>query len=231
MEVIVCILMLLTAFNFLLKQTFRKMRAVLLTAFPLALFAGLMWPYAIEQSGEQIAAWLQNPELMLDTAIFLTLEVGLQLAFCLLAVHVTYVSPVGKRLLWTYRLLYHFAGVLIFGVVFFCLTQLIFSLPGVSFRLVAWGFALVLLFLIPLGYKGLLWLLPEPELRLELLFMTNALVAVLGIVATVNGRTAMEATAAVNWEALAGCFLLWAAGGGIGWGVRVWKCRCRKRIF
>ena len=30
------------------------------------------------------------------------------------------------------------------------------------------------------------------DLRLELFFLTNALVAILGIVATVNGRTAVE---------------------------------------
>lgn len=50
MDTVVLVLMLLTAFNFLLKQTFWKLIAVGIIAAICAVFAGLMWPYAIEQS-------------------------------------------------------------------------------------------------------------------------------------------------------------------------------------
>lgn len=220
MDTIVWILILLTAFNFLLKQTFWKLTASGIAAVIAAAFVLLTWPYAIEQSKTQIADWLHRPELMLNTAVVLTVEVALQMAFCLLSVHVANVHPVKKRMMLAYRVLYWFAGVLVFPVLFFGLTQLIFALPGISFRAVACGFAGVVLVAIPLGRWFIRWLLPEPELRLELLFLTNALVAILGIVATVNGRTAVEGSATVNWLAFAGCIGIFITGGLIGLLVR-----------
>lgn len=88
MDTVVLVLMLLIAFNFLLKQTFWKTVAVGIIATVAALFAGLMWPYAIEQSKTQIADWLGNTALMLDTSVLLTIEVSLQMAYAMLAVHV-----------------------------------------------------------------------------------------------------------------------------------------------
>ena len=76
METVVFVLMILVCFNFMLKQTYRKLRSVLVISRHLcALFVGLMWPYAIEQSKTQIADWLANPALMLDTSVVLSVEV------------------------------------------------------------------------------------------------------------------------------------------------------------
>ena len=50
METVVFVLMILVCFNFMLKQTYRKLRSVLVISVICALFVGLMWPYAIEQS-------------------------------------------------------------------------------------------------------------------------------------------------------------------------------------
>ena len=50
--------------------------------------------------------------------------------------------------------------------------------------------------------------------------MTNALVAILGVIATVNGRTAVEGTATVNWLAFVGCVATFAVGAGIGMLIR-----------
>ena len=87
MNTVVLVLMLLTAFNFLLKQTFWKVIAVCVIAAICAAFAGLMWPYAIEQSKTQIANWLSNQPLMLDTAVLLSVEVCVQMYRCLLPIH------------------------------------------------------------------------------------------------------------------------------------------------
>ena len=200
MDTIVLILILLTAFNFLLKQTFWKPIAVGVTAAIAAVFVILVWPYAIEQSKTQIADWLSDNQLMLDTSVVLTLEIVLQMAFCLLAVHVANFSPVKRRMMWAYCVLYWFPGVLIFPVLFFGLTQAIFSFPGVSFKLIAWLFGLFIFVVIPVGRWLVRWLLPEEELRLELFFLTNALVAILGIIATVNGRTAVDGVSDVDWR-------------------------------
>ena len=72
MDTVVLVLMLLTAFNFLLKQTFWKLIAVGIITAICAVFAGLMWPYAIEQSKTQIANWLSA----LDARYFRTPQCG-----------------------------------------------------------------------------------------------------------------------------------------------------------
>ena len=73
-------------------------------------------------------------------------------------------------------------------------------------------FGLFVFVVIPLGRWLIRWLLPEEDLRLELFFLTNALVAILGIIATVNGRTAVEGVGVVDWSALTGCVVLFLVG-------------------
>ena len=199
MNTVVLVLMLLTAFNFLLKQTFWKVIAVCVIAAICAAFAGLMWPYAIEQSKTQIANWLSNQPLMLDTAV-----------------HVANDYPVKPRMIVMYRFLRWFPGLLIFPVLFSGLIYLIFAFPGISFQTIAWSYAGFILIAIPSGRYLLLYLLPEKELRLELFFLTNALVAILGIVATVNGRTSATGVSEIDWQALAGVLVITLAGGIIG---------------
>lgn len=216
METVVLVLMLLVCFNFLLKQTCRKWRSVFVIAAVSALFVGLMWPYAIEQSKTRIADWLADPALMLDTSVILSVDVILQMAFCLLAAHVQTASPVKRRVIWMYRMLRWFPGVLVFPVLFSGLVSLIFAFPGVSFSLIAWCMAGAVLVLVPAGSYLLGRLLPEKELRLELLFLSNALIAILGVIATVNGRTAVKGVAEVDWGVLAGLVVLVSAGALLG---------------
>ena len=176
MDTVVLVLMLLTAFNFLLKQTFWKLIAVGIIAAICAVFAGLMWPYAIEQSKTQIANWLSNQPLMLDTSVLLSVEVCIQMAYAMLAIHVANDYPAKPRMILMYRFLRWFPGLLIFPVLFSGLVYLIFAFPGTSFQTIAWSYAAFILAAIPCGRFILLYLLPEKELRLELFFLTNALV-------------------------------------------------------
>ena len=159
MNTVVLVLMLLTAFNFLLKQTFWKVIAVCVIAAICAAFAGLMWPYAIEQSKTQIANWLSNQPLMLDTAVLLSVEVCVQMAYAMLAVHVANDYPVKPRMIVMYRFLRWFPGLLIFPVLFSGLIYLIFAFPGISFQTIAWSYAGFILIAIPSGRYLLLYLL------------------------------------------------------------------------
>lgn len=208
METVVFVLMILVCFSFMLKQTYRKNRSVAVIAVVCALFTGLMWPYAIEQSKTQIADWLADTALMLDTAVLLTLEVILQMTFCMLAAHVQTSGPLRKRTLWMYRALRWFPGILIFPVLFSALVALIFAFPGVSFSLLSWSMAAGILILIPVGTWLLRRVMPEKDVRLELLFLVNALIAVLGVVATVNGRTAVAGISGADWSALAALIVI-----------------------
>ena len=193
METVVMVMIIVVCFNYIVKQTFRKAYFVAVSAVVCALFVGLAWPWAIEQSKNQIAGWLADSALMLDMAVLLTLEVALQMTFCVVAAHI------------------HTAG-RVFPVLFSLLVAAIFSLPGNSFPLTAWSLAAVVAVVIPLGRWALKRLLPEREIRLEVLFLANALIALLGIIATVNGRTAVAGVTAVDWPALAGVTAFVAAG-------------------
>lgn len=223
MDTVVLVLMLLTAFNFLLKQTFWKAIAVGVIAAICAVFAGLMWPYAIEQSKSQIANWLGNQPLMLDTSVILSIEVCIQMAYAMLAVHVANDYPVKPHMIVMYRFLRWFPGVLIFPVLFSGLVYLIFAFPGISFQTIAWSYATFILVVIPCGRYLLLYLLPEKELRLELFFLANALVAILGIVATVNRKTSAAGVSEIDWKALLGVTVIALTGGALGlvwWNIR-----------
>lgn len=212
--------MLLVVFNTWMKLTFLKPWQTLVIALVLAATTGLSWPYAIEQSRSQIRDWLANPSLMLDTSVVLTAEVIWQMCFCLLAAHLLYTGAVRPRTVRIYRLLRWMPGVLIFPVLFSGLVALIFALPGTAFATTAWALAGGILVLMPAAAWGLKWLLPEKELRLELLFLCNALVAIIGVIATVNGRTAVAGTDATDWSAFAGCIGLVTAGGLVGIAIR-----------
>lgn len=212
METVVLVMMTVVCFNYLLKQTWRKPFFVALSAVVCALFVGLAWPWAIEQSKNRIAGWLADSALMLDLAVLLTLEVALQMAFCIVAAHIHSAGRVKPSVVWAYRLLRWFPGLLIYPVLFSLLVAAIFALPGVSFPLTAWSLAAVVAAVIPLGRWALKHLLPEKEIRLELLFLTNALIAILGIIATVNGRTAVAGITSVDWPSLGGVMAFVAAG-------------------
>ena len=212
METVVLVMMILVCFNYALKQTNRKIYSVLFSAAVCALFVGLMWPYAIEQSKSQISDWLADSTLMLDVAVILSLEVVIQMAFCILAAHIQTSGKVKPITIWIYRVLRWFPGVLIFPVLFSILVSAIFALPGVSFSLVAWVLAAIVFVSIPLGSWILRWLLPEKEIRLELLFLANALIAILGVIATVNGQTAVAGISEVDWSALGGIVVLLIVG-------------------
>ena len=191
METVVLVIILLVCFNFVLKQTYRKLWMVGAISLLCALFVAFAWPWAIEQSKSQIQDWLNNPQLMLDTAVVLFIEVVIQMAYCLMAVHLMNTGKVRRRTLFIYKLLRWFPGLLIFPVLFHIETQCMFWLTGMEFSTVAYGLAAIVFVAIPLFTWAIKWLIPEKELRLEIFFLSNALIAILGIIATVNGRTAV----------------------------------------
>ena len=212
METVVIILMVTVCLSFMLKQAARKFRSVCTTAVVCGIFTGTMWQYAIEQSRTQIADWLADTGLMLDIAVVLSIEGIIQMAYCMLAAHMLTAGGIKKRTLRMYRALRWFPGILIFPVLFSLLVFTIFSLPGADFKLVAWSLGMIIAITIPVGSRAMRTLIPEKELRLELLFLLNAFTAILGVIATVNGRTSVEAEGDVDWSAFCGFAILLAIG-------------------
>lgn len=220
--------MILVCFNFLLKQTFTGLRVMVATTILLAAFAVFTWPMAIEQSKTQIADWLQNTGLMRDMAVILTLDVVAQLTFCIFTVRMPMPEKARRRSRIIQRFLAVYPSLAVFPVVFGGLVELIFSLPGVSFTLIACSLGGLILLVVPLGSRLLRMLLPENDLRLEMLFLSNVLVAGIGVVATVNGDTQNSPAENVDFVALALFAALFAGGFVLG---LIWYKWVRKKYF
>ena len=209
MNTVVLALMMVVTVMTWLKLTFLKTWQMAATAACCTLFVGLSWPLAIQQSNNEIGEWLASPTMMLNTSVILTLEVLWQIAYCMLSGRMLYKEPVSKRVLWLYRTLRFFPGILIFPVLFYLLVEVIYLFPGVSFPLIAWTMACAMLLLIPAGVWAIRWFLPEKSIRLEMLFLCSTLVLILGILVTVNGTTSFKGSDPIEWGAL-GTFCLMA---------------------
>ncbi len=204
METLVLVMMILVCFSFVLKQTFHGVKEIMVIAVLIAFFVGLSWPFAIEQSKTQIAAWIADQKLMLDMAVLLSVDVALTMLFCVHHVDLKTSEHVSRRKWMFYIALKYFPGLLVFPVLFSLLVMMIFMLPGMSFQVVAWTLAVVLLVLTPALTYGLRWLLPERPIRLELLFLVEVLLGLMGIVGTVNGNTAVAGINSVDLKSLLG---------------------------
>ena len=188
MHTLVLVLMSLVFVSTLIKLTFLKRWQLGLIVLLCAVFTGLSWRWAIEQSRSQIEAWLANQSLMLDTSVVLTFEVICQTAYSVLAVRLMDRSErVGRSTLFCYRLLRIFPGILILPVIFATEVSAIYALPGFSFAAIAWTLAAVILVILSLGSIAVRYVIPEKELRLEIFFLLNMLIMLLGIICTVKG--------------------------------------------
>ncbi len=217
MHNLVVILMILVCFNFIIKQTWHKWWSVLAQAAVAGIFTGVIWPFAVKQSRSQIEVWLSDPQLMLDTAVVVSAEVILQLAFCLLSAHLMTSGRLKRSTVFGYKVLRWFPGVLIFAVLFSLTVFMIFSFPGVPFPVVSWGTGAAVSVIIAAGAWGLKKLFPDKETRLELFFLSNVITAIVSVIATVNGQTAVAGVESVDYTALAGVLALVAIFALLGW--------------
>ena len=207
MAIVVMIIMALVIFSFVLKMTCHGWAGRIATCAVAALFVIATYGVAAGQSKTQITNW----RMKLDLSVWLTVDVAFQTAFCILAAK-RLSGPLDRTRRAMLAVCRWVPGLLIFPVLFAVLTELIFSMPGVGFATIAWSLAAAVLIAAPLLAAGLRWLIPETEIRLELLFMVNMLIAALGVVATVNGRTAAAGTNEAHWSALGAVALLLLAG-------------------
>lgn len=209
--------------SFVLKQTFHNVKEIMVAAVVLTFFAGMMWTFAIEQSKTQIAAWIADQKLMLDMAVLMSVDVALTMLFCVFFVDVKTSAHVSKAKRAAYFALKYFPGLLVFPVVFSILVMLIFLFPGMSFQVVSWGLGAVLFVLVPVLTYGLRWLLPEASIRLEMLFLINVLLGLMGIIGTVNGKTAVAGINDFDGKALLAVVAMVVAGMAVGMFYYRWR--------
>ena len=67
--------------------------------------------------------------------------------------------------------------------------------------------------------KCVRWLLPERPIRLELLFLVEVLLGLMGIIGTVNGRTAVAGFNSFDALSLLGVIAIVIVGMAIGWAI------------
>ena len=200
------IIMALVVLLFLLKLTFLSRWGQLATAIVAGAFVVMSYSSAITQSRTRIAQWLQMPSLMLDTSVLLTVDVAFQICFCMLAASAV---PRERVALAVCRWV---PGIMIFPVLYSLLVEVVFAMPGADFATLGWSVAAAVALATPLLARLVEFAVPERELRLELIYLVGALTLALGIVATVNGRTAAAGTNAVEWSALGAVMALALAG-------------------
>ena len=194
METVVILIMFMVGLSFVLKLTFMSPWQMLAEVVVLALATVSTTDIAISQSKIQISEWLQTPDLMLDLAVLLTLDVALQIAFCLCMIS----DPIKLKGRIVKNILLFIPGLLIFPVAFYLLVQIIFSNAGMDFNNLSYSLGVAITVLIPLLVYGARYLLPEDSERLEVIFYINCIIGLLGIIATVNGRTATTGVNDVN---------------------------------
>lgn len=204
--------MTLAMLSFLIKLSCQSKITIAITAIALAVFIALCGEAASEQSRTQIANWLSQPDLMLDTSVLLTIDVAMQITFCILAVKSLAGEPFTRTHIAIYKIVQWVPGILVFPILFAGLVSIIFACPGIDFNSTALYLGIAIAIIVPLLAFGLNWLILDKETRLELIFLLNGLVAVLGIIATVNGRTTMNGPSEIDWYALLGVIAIVAVG-------------------
>ncbi len=229
MELIIQILMLFIVINCILKLSFWKWWQAVIFSIICTVF--ILWTvqYAILQSKTQINDYLMNREALQDAAVLVTIESAICFTFCLAALRNLFGRKVKRWLLP----LYWYPSLLLFSVLFYILTQSIFSLSGVNFDTVSYIMAGTVLIILPLAAYGIRYMFPEKELRLEVHFLVSLFVAILGLLTTVNGNvTYAAAEDPINLKALGLSFVLFAVTFLIGyaWNKIRWRIMQRKQL-
>jgi hypothetical protein len=150
-----------------------------------AVFIVITCQWAILQSKTQLADFLGNIKIMQDAAVLITIESTLCFAFCFAELREIYGI---KKVKWWKSLLCLYPGVLLFPVLFYLQTQLIFALPGIGFTAVSYLLAAVVFVALPVGARLIAALLPEKEFRMETYFLVNLFICITGLITTVNGN-------------------------------------------
>lgn len=199
MELIISILMLFIVMNCILKLSFWKLWQTVLFGVVCGILIIGTCQYAIMQSKTQIADYLHNPAAMQDMAVIITIESVVCFTYCVAVLRGWF----GQQEKGWVKPLKWYPSLLLFPVLFYLQTELIFTFPGMDFLTLSYGFAIVTVLLIPLMSYSFRHLITEKELRLEVHFLVSLFVAILGLLTTVNGNVTYQAIKEpTNWKAL-----------------------------
>lgn len=229
MELIIQILMLFIIINCIIKLSFWKPWQAAVFSLIGAVFVIWGCQYAIMQSKTQLADYLKNTKIMQDSAVLITIESAICFAFCFAALR----NMFGKKIKRWVQPLYWYPSLLLFPVLFYILTQIIFAMPGTDFTTISYLLAAGVFIGLPALSYLVRYLYPEKELRLEVYFLVSLFVCIIGLITTVNGNVTYAAVKEpLNVKALllslglfAGAFLI-----GYAWNKIKWIIRQKKEL-
>ena len=181
---VIAILTAFIAINVVLKLSFWKFWHTVLWGGVAFLFVYLATDFASEQSQVALDAMLNNPTVLSNITVLLTVETALCMAFCFSSLRTLFKGTQSK----SNKILQWYPNLLLFPALFYLLTQSIFYFTGVSFAYIALGVGTVTFLCIVGGALGIKKLLPEKDLRLELHFLVSLLITLLGLISTANGQ-------------------------------------------
>lgn len=151
---------------------------------------------------------LSRPDAMLDTATLLSIDIALQMAFCFAMAAQLAKEPRTKRQRIADRLLEWYPGVAEFVVMFAVVVWAMYALPGQDFGTIGWTTGVAMAALTAALPWAMAKVLPEKDIRVELLFLGNIVAGLMAIVGTVNGKTAYESNSQTDWKAFCGVALM-----------------------
>jgi uncharacterized membrane protein len=197
MEILVFILMMLIVLNCSMKTSLWTFWPRLAFALLLGAFAYWSIDYAVMQSKTQIDNWLHREDVLQGIAIIVTLESAIGMMFCFSSL-----NDDGKRPRRRFiRLLLHaYPSLLIFPVVFYGLTKLLFLHVGMDFTTTSLIYAIAVIAVSLLCATLARWLLPPKDLRIEAHLWLTVIVCVLSLLLTQNGEFIYRSNVkAVDW--------------------------------
>lgn len=146
MQLIISILILFILINCVLKLSFWRIWQAALFGAVCGAFVIATYPYAILQSKTQLADYLQNTTALQNMAVIITLESVVCFAYCIAVLRGWF----GQQERWWVKPLKWYPSLLVFPVLFYLQTELVFSFPGTSFSAISYAFAAAVVVLFPL---------------------------------------------------------------------------------
>ncbi len=181
MELAVQLLLVLALLSSVFQMSHWGLSVRVIIAVALSVFAYLLYPWVIEQSKDQLNAWISDSQIMQNLAVVQVIEAILFIITDLELTKQYFGRPVKKYYRWArfFPGLMLLAGVLYVQMIcFYTFSSLEFDTLGIVFSI---GVGATFLML-PLG---ILWLVPEDYLRMELRYILSCGQVLGGIVITV----------------------------------------------
>ena len=231
MEILIFILMMLVVLNCAMKTSLWTFWPRVAFALLLGAFAYWSIDYAMVQSKTQIDNWLHREDVLQGMAIIVTLESAIGVMYCFSSLNDDGKKPRGRF----FRLLLHaYPSLLVFPVVFYGLTKLLFLQVGMDFSTTSLIYAFAVIAVSLLCAALARWLLPPKDLRIEAHLWLTVMVCVLSLLLTQNGEIVYRSNvSAVDWTSVA--LILAAAAIVVAVGFMAnklkWKSRNNKKIW